>query len=183
MILAAGASIRFGSPKQLAKISGKLMLQHVIDHCSAVPKTDLFLVLGANQQVIEPQLALSGVEVIPNPEWREGVASSIRIATRKIENSYGAILFIAGDQPLVRTEQLQQLVISWRNSNSSICAADYENTLGIPALFPVSCYQSLLNLTGDNGAKSLIAEQENRVCRVAMPEAAIDIDYPDDLPR
>ncbi|MBT5106994.1 MAG: nucleotidyltransferase family protein [Porticoccaceae bacterium] len=183
VILAAGAATRFGSAKQLAEIGGKSMLQRVLDNCSDRQEADLFLVLGANQEAIRTKIQIDEPQVICNPNWQEGIGSSIRTATAKLKNEYEGILFVAGDQPLVNSQKLGLLLDKWRESPELICAAKYQNTLGIPAIFPRNSYSKLSALSGDRGAKQVLLENKNDIQSVEIAEAATDIDRPEDLNR
>lgn len=178
VILAAGEARRFGSAKQLAEVNGKPLLQHVIETCQQLEGTDLFVTLGANSEEIQSQLEIDRQNLIPNPEWQEGIGSSVRVATNQLQKNYQAILFVAGDQPLISETQLSALIFKWHESPELICAASYMDTVGVPAIFPQSFYRNLLQLQGDQGAKKLLVENSHNVRLVNIPEAAIDIDHP-----
>lgn len=180
VILAAGASRRFGAIKQLTQINGEPMLQRVIDRCQQLENTDLYIVLGANNDEIQSALSLRQQGVIFNADWSEGIGSSIRIATQLLQENYQAILFMAGDQPLIEPDQLQVLIAKWRQSCECICAASYQGTVGIPAIFPSEFFPQLVELAGDMGAKKVIVENPKEVQLVDIAEAAIDIDRPED---
>ena len=51
----------------------------------------------------------------------------------------------------------------------------------LPAIFPRSMFQALARLRGDTGARALLRRNSDRLVRVPMPSAAIDIDTPEDL--
>jgi len=180
VILAAGESRRFGGIKQLADLEGKPLLQKVIDQCSQVTGCDLFLVLGANSDIIQARLSLESVDVIINPNWQEGISSSIDSAVKRLQNEYSAILLIAGDQPRITAAELVSLIETWRSNPELICAARYSDTLGIPTIFPRRYYPDLLELQGDRGAKSLLIHQSNLLSH-PLESAKFDIDTPDDL--
>lgn len=181
VILAAGAATRFGSAKQLVNIEEKIMLQHIIDSCSQLNSVDLYLVLGANTEEIQTRVKIDKTKIIDNAEWQEGIGSSIRLATSKLQDSYDGILFLAGDQPFISNGQLDQLINKWRESPDKICAAQYLDTVGIPAIFPRNTYSRLILLEGDVGAKKLLLENVENTQLLEIPEAAVDIDRPEDL--
>jgi len=180
VILAAGESRRFGGIKQLADIEGKPLLQQVIDQCLQVSETDIYLVLGANSEQIQAGLSLDGVRLINNDDWQQGISSSIRAAVNRLAAEYPAILLIAGDQPRIIAAELVGLIETWRSDPGLICAAYYDETLGIPAIFPGGYYSELLKLQGDRGAKSLLMNQPGLLVH-PLESAKFDIDTPDDL--
>ncbi len=181
VILAAGESRRFGGIKQLAPYRGKPLIRWPLDACLAVPGADTAVVLGAHGDAVRPVLDADGVRVLINPDWREGMAASIRTAVRGAGGEHAGLLFLAGDQPAITAEHLQAMIESWRRHPGRIVAARYEGTLGIPALFPAGFFRELLELEGDRGARQLLGRHRDRVQAVDLPAAALDIDRPADL--
>lgn len=181
VILAAGTSQRFGSIKQLADIQGKYLLQGVLDNCQPLQGTDIFVLLGANSEKIQSRIQAGRAQFIFNQDWRKGIGSSIRTATRQLQDRYPAILFVAGDQPLISGGQLSALTDLWRATPQHICAAEYKNSPGIPALFPSAFYSRLLALDGDHGAKALLLENRDQIRTLQIPQGAFDIDRPEDI--
>ena len=90
-------------------------------------------------------------------------------------------MLLLADQPLVSADDLRRLAGTWRKQPQYIAAALYSGTTGVPAIFPRSLFQALLQLRGDAGARALLRRNTDRVVRVPMPSAAIDIDTPEDL--
>lgn len=182
VILAAGKSQRFGSAKQLAIHQDKPLLQHVTHQCLTT-KLDCYVVLGANQEAILDTIKFNNAQVLKNTNWSEGMSASIKLATELLSSNYPALLFIAGDQVMIRSEQLLQLVKTWKHQPEKIACSEFNNQLGIPAIYPSAFYQELASLSGDTGGKKIIKKNPDKVIRFQLPEAAIDIDYPEDLNR
>jgi len=85
------------------------------------------------------------------------------------------------DQAAVTTEDLRRLAGTWRRNPTAIVAAQYAGTLGVPAIFPRWCFRELNELRGDRGAQALLQRHVDRVVRLPMPSAELDIDRPEDL--
>ena len=77
LVLAAGASIRLGQPKQLVTIDGRSLLQHAVDKCLPVCPLGVTVVTGADREVINQTLRGESVLIMHNSAWRDGLASSI----------------------------------------------------------------------------------------------------------
>ncbi len=92
-------------------------------------------------------------------------------------------MLVLADQAAVSAEDLRRLATSWRRQPDYIVAAQYGATLGAPAIFPASCFRDLAGLRGDRGAQSLFKRNPDRVIRIPMDSASIDIDTPEDLLR
>jgi molybdenum cofactor cytidylyltransferase len=139
------------------------------------------VVLGAHAAELAPLLKHSAASVLINRDWQEGMASSIRLGVSRLPPSCGAVLLMLGDQAAVTSEDLKRLAGTWRRQPDYIAAARYGTTTGVPAIFPRTCFSDLQSLRGDVGARLLLQRNPDRVVRVPMPRAAIDLDTPEDL--
>jgi molybdenum cofactor cytidylyltransferase len=178
VILAAGASTRLGRPKQLLPLQGKTLLQHAVQSALAIT-TQPVVVTGANADQLMAGLNNNQVQVVFNPEWQQGIASSIHCGLQALLNRTPApdqVIFMVCDQPFVTAELLLELVNERQNTHKPMVASAYGGTLGIPALFDKSMFAQLLDLQGDTGAKKLIMEHPDDVAAVNFPEGDIDVD-------
>jgi molybdenum cofactor cytidylyltransferase len=114
-----------------------------------------------------------------NSAWRDGIGSSIACGIRRLQAQaveVDSVLLLVCDQPFVRPTVLRQLIETQTATAKAIVACAYANTVGVPALFDRSCFDELLGLTGDTGAKKIIMRDQTRVATIAFPEGKIDID-------
>ena len=181
IVLAAGASTRFGSPKQLVRVAGRPLLHSALARAADVAGSAVSVVLGAHAAELTPLLTHSQALIVINRDWREGIASSIRTGVLRLPPSCNAVLLMLADQAAVTAEDLKRLVSAWRRQPDYIVAARYGMTTGVPAVFPRSVFSDLAALRGDTGARALLQRNPDRVVRVPMASAAIDIDTPEDL--
>jgi molybdenum cofactor cytidylyltransferase len=181
IVLAAGASTRFGSAKQLARVAGRPLLHTAMARAADVAGSAVTVVLGARAAQLSPLLTHSQASVVINRDWREGMASSIRAGVARLPASCTAVLLMLVDQAAVTAEDLERLASAWRRQPDYIVAARYGMTTGVPAIFPRSVFPDLAALRGDVGARVLLQRNPDRVVRVPMAGAAIDIDTPEDL--
>jgi molybdenum cofactor cytidylyltransferase len=181
VVLAAGPSTRFGSPKQLLRVAGRPLLHTAVTRAAEVTGNALIVVLGAGAAELAPLLKHSPGSVVINHEWREGLASSIRTGVSRLPASCTGVLLLLADQAAVTTDDLKRLAGTWRKQPQYIAAALYAGTTGVPAVFPRNMFRELAELRGDVGARGLLRRSADRVVRVPMPSAALDIDTPEDL--
>ncbi len=181
LVLAAGASTRLGQPKQLAPVGGRPALHVVVSTATALAGHAVTVVLGAQAADMTRLLAHSPASVIVNRHWEEGMASSIRCGLGALPAATDAVLILLGDQVAVTAEDLKRLASAWKEQDGIIAAATYEQHVGVPAIFPRVCFSELAELRGDQGARRLLERNAWRVMRVAMPNAAVDLDTPEDL--
>jgi CTP:molybdopterin cytidylyltransferase MocA len=153
----------------------------VVTRASEVTGNALIVVLGSGAAQLAPLLKHSPGSVVINQEWREGLASSIRAGVARLPAACSAVMLLLADQAAVTAEDLRRLAGSWRKQPQHIAAALYSGSCGAPAIFPRSSFRSLSELRGDTGARALLMRNPDRVVRVPMPSAAIDVDTPEDL--
>lgn len=181
IVLAAGASTRFGSPKQLARVDGRPLLHVVVSRVVEVVGHAVTVVLGANAAELIPMLKHTSASVVINREWREGIASSIRAGLARLPGVCEGVMLVLADQAAVTADDLRRLVTAWRSQPLYTAAAQYGATTGAPAIFPRTRFSELAALRGDRGAQRLVTSVPDRLIRVRMERAAIDIDTPEDL--
>jgi molybdenum cofactor cytidylyltransferase len=181
IVLAAGASTRFGSVKQLVRVAGRPLMHTVVARAVDVAGSAVIVVLGSRAADLAPLLTHSPATIVINRDWREGMASSIRAGVARLPSSCNAVLLILADQAAVTAEDLKRLASAWRRQPQSIVAARYALTTGVPAIFPRSTFGDLTDLRGDIGARTLLQRHTDRIVRVPMPSAAVDLDTPEDL--
>jgi molybdenum cofactor cytidylyltransferase len=181
IVLAAGAATRFGSPKQLARVQGRPLLHLAVARAVEVAGQSVTVVLGANAADLVALLRHTGASMVINRDWPEGLGSSVRAGVGQIPAGADAALLMLADQPAVTAEDLRRLVEAWRRQPNCIVAAQYAGTAGVPAIFPREDFAALSALRGDAGARALLRRGGDRLVRVPLPSAAIDIDTPEDL--
>ena len=186
ILLAAGKAGRMGHPKQLLEFQGMTLLEIALRKARQAGYAPLLVVCGAYRDEVE---RLCG-EVLPdvsfcyNPDWPTGMGSSIACGIRCLleimPDTPGALVFLA-DQPLIRTEQLEEMRQQWEATAPPYIAAFYRDKPGAPALFSHSLFPELMQLHGEAGAKSLFSSYPGE--RFLLPEAAFDMDTPEDWAR
>jgi len=176
IILAAGASSRMGSPKQLLEWRNRPLLEHAVVNARTILSERIIVVLGAHAESIQTTVDLGAVTSIVNPNWQEGMASSIRAGVQALPESASAVLILLCDQPLINAAHMQNLLNGWQSAPNRIVASQYHHSVGVPALFPADFFEHLLTLKGDRGAKPVLMKFEDSLLKIPLPEAELDID-------
>ena len=175
-----------GTPKQLLEYRGRSLLRHAAQTALRSGCGPVVVVLGAHADTLRLELDGLDVAVVENPDWRDGIGSSIRAGVGQLTSAGSAvtaILLTLCDQPLVTPEVLRSLVRRHHETRAPIVACAYGDTLGVPALFDASLADELAHVAPERGAKVLIASYGSRVARVHVPSAEIDVDTADDYAR
>lgn len=181
LVLAAGSASRFGSPKQLARIGGQMLLLKAVSQATEVSGHAVTVVLGAYAEQLAPLLRHSPASVEINRHWEEGLASSLRVGIQRLPGSCDGVLVTLADQVSVSTFDLMRLASAWRRQADWLIAASYEGHTGVPAIFPSWCFGDFAALRGDAGARTILSRHADRCMRIPMPTAGVDIDTPEDL--
>lgn len=183
VIVAAGKSSRLGSPKQLLSYKGKNLLRHSVDEALGTGCQSVFVVLGANSELLKKELKDKPVSIVENKGWEEGMASSIRCGLEKINATIlrpDSIIFMVCDQPYVSSSLLLSLIEKKQETGMPIVAGSYDDKTGTPALFHKNFFPALMELKGDKGARKLISDNPEKVATVPFPEGVTDIDTASD---
>lgn len=183
IILAAGGSTRLGQAKQQLLYQGQTLLQRAIQTALASGTHPVIVVLGANAESIQPQIEQAQVHIAHNPDWAEGMSSSIKagmMTLQKLAPTASSALFLLCDQPFIETALLHHMKEVRKKSGKGIVACSYQNTLGAPVLFDREFFPELEQLQGQEGAKKLLSVHADVVVAIPFERGAIDIDTPAD---
>ncbi|MEH2087056.1 nucleotidyltransferase family protein [Nostoc sp.] len=183
IILAAGASTRMGTPKQLLLYQGRSFLQYTTEIAIASVCQPVVVVLGANAEQIHPQIKQLPVRVVKNSDWACGMSTSIKSGIELLNNlpqKIEAVVITLCDQPFVSPQTINQLVDAYYSTKKPIIACEYGDTLGVPALFSQTFFSELAALKETSGAKKVINNNLNEVFSIPFPLGDIDIDTPKD---
>lgn len=184
ILLAAGASTRMGSAKQLLLFGGKPLVRHAAEAALASGCGPVFVVLGAAADAIRPVLQDLPLEVLENRDWSEGMGASVRAGVQAaVCHDLDALLLALADQPHLTGAAYHRLVEAFQATGKPIIASAYAGTVGVPALFSRALFPELLALTGERGCKAVIAAQLERVLAIPCPEAVLDLDTPAEYRR
>jgi molybdenum cofactor cytidylyltransferase len=182
IILAAGNSSRLGEPKQLLEYKGKSLLHHVTRQ--ALKMTGAVVVVsGSNNNLIENELKNLQVITVYNPEWQEGMGSSIRVGVEKIINEFPmleSLIISVCDQPFIDSSVFSELITKHKENQKGIIASAYAGVLGTPVMFDRKYFGELSKLSGNEGAKKLLHVFSRDVGSIDFEKGRIDIDTKND---
>ena len=184
IILAAGSSSRLGEPKQLLTNNGKTLVRQITETALSLNAGPVVVVLGANKARIQAELTDLPIQLVHNPNWLEGMASSLQAGLNTpSDTATDAFLVLLTDQPFVTPTLLQELIDTRQETNRGIVACQYGETdfLGVPALFDIRYRAEFMRLSGDVGARKLIKQHADDCIAVRFPLATIDLDTQQDV--
>lgn len=179
LILAAGGSRRMGKPKQLLPWGDSKLLEHSIRTAQAAGISNLFIVLGAYSDAIQRRIDLEGLTLIRNPDWFQGMGTSIAAGIRELGNDpeIRGCLILLPDQPFISSEYLKSMIDAF--DEKIIVASKYGDHPGAPCLFPRIYFPDLEQLKGDEGARKVLRKHPAKIKYPAVIPDLRDIDTPE----
>jgi CTP:molybdopterin cytidylyltransferase MocA len=185
VVLAAGGSTRMGRPKQLAELDGRPLLAHVLRALDNAPVDRVVVALGGAAGEVLEHVDLGRAEPLVVEGWAAGMGHVLASTLAQAGDDWAAVVVLLGDQPLVPAGAVTRVVEAWRAGAGPVVTATYGGRPGHPRLFDRRLLPDLLRLTGDTGARDLLAAHPDRVHRVEVGDLGsdADVDVEADLER
>lgn len=176
ILLAGGASRRFGGEKLTADFQGKPLYQYALEALSKI-KDHPVRVVTRNEEISHAARTF-GFYPVEAPPPDEGVAASIRAGVRACRPNAFLCFFVC-DQPYFTGENLIDFLSAFQKSGKAYGRVCSETCMGNPIIFPPCAHNRLLLLTGDEGGRSLLSGKENSTFFFPVSEDALrDFDTP-----
>jgi molybdenum cofactor cytidylyltransferase len=185
LVLAAGRSSRMGARNKLLEpIDGEPMVRRVAATALGGGANPVVVVTGHEAAAITAALHGLDVTAILNPDYAIGLSTSLRVGLRALPPDIDGVLILLGDMPEVESDVLRSLMASFTGA-TAICVPVRHGRRGNPVLWGSRYFPQMLDLTGDAGAKPLMARHEARLIEVEISTDSIfhDVDAPEDLAR
>lgn len=179
LVLAAGAARRFGAPKQLAELDGRPLLEHVLASMSSAPLDRTIVVLGAHAEEILEGVDLHGAEPVLCRDWETGQAASLRAGLLAAAEAEAVVVGL-GDQPLLSARAVARVLAARGPGAEAVCAVYYGRP-GHPIVLERTLFPRLAALSGDTGARELLAGVSVREIACDGLGRPDDVDTPEEL--
>lgn len=179
LVLAAGAGSRFDRGfKLLAELDGRPLVDHAIEaQCAVVELERVVVVLGSHAESVLASATLGRAEPVVCSDWADGMSASLRAGVAALGGAVvGRVLITLGDAPTVTPAVIRRILAA-----SDCARATYSGRPGHPVLLGPAELAQVSSLTGDAGARGLLAGAALIECGdLAL---GIDVDTADDLRR
>lgn len=184
IVLAAGRSERMGSNKLLADLGGKPLIRHGVEMLLESSVYDVIVVTGNEDEKVRTALHSLDVAFAHNPNFAEGLSTSLKIGINAVSLDADGALICLGDMPLIEMGTINQLVSSFDElSHHTICVPIFDGVRGNPVLWGRQHFKALESIEGDQGGKLLMASLAKEIFEVEAESKTIllDVDTPGDL--
>jgi molybdenum cofactor cytidylyltransferase len=192
IILAAGSSSRMtgGRHKLLLPLDDRPVLAHVIDATLASQAHPISVVLGHQSDQVRSQIKHytihHDITFIENTHYLQGMSTSLRIGIQTLlTNGYrngslsyeiDSALIVLGDQPLITPQVIDTLITAYRTAGTPIVAPLYKGKRGSPVLFDKSLFAELIEVTGDEGGRTVLERHHQEVELIEIGDALANYD-------
>jgi len=183
IVLAAGASRRLGTSKQLLRLHGETLVRRATRLGLATKPESAVVVVGADADSVYASVSDLGVRRVDCADWDLGMGASLRFGLVALSRECAGALIVLCDQPALDTLHLQELVTAWHANPLGAAASAYAGRLGVPALLPRAWFAELIADAGEEGARRLLARRREEVIAIANEALALDVDRNEDLGR
>jgi len=175
ILLAAGKSERMGQNKLLLPFGEQLVIQRTLDNLMASRAQKIIVVLGSKAAEIGDAIASRDVVAVFNPDYAQGMNTSLATGLNVIEKHVKYVLVALGDQPLIKTQTYDVLIAASQNPSKGMLVPTYKGLRGNPILVSTRYRDDLLNQSGDIGGRELLRTYPDDVLEVPVKDEGIII--------
>ncbi len=183
ILLAAGGSSRLGQPKQLIPFKNELLINYIIDQINHGGLSNIRIILGSHFSDIKKQIKNKNLEIIHNPNWEEGISSSIKSGLRNLKPGTEAVIIFIVDQPFLNSELISEILQKFRTSRANIIAACVSSQVVHPVLYRKEVFAKLMELRDDVGGKAIFGNEFVETVNWKDEKLLLDIDSTNDLEK
>ena len=173
ILLAAGQSKRMGGENKLTKkIRNISLIKHSVKNILASSVDELIIVLGFQKEIIEKLIDKNEkIKFVFNKDFESGMASSVKAGLNHLSKNTEAFFICLGDMPMVGHDIYNQLIKY--KGNKEIIVPTYKGQQGNPVLFDKSMKETVMNITGDVGAKKILELNKDKILNLEINDQGI----------
>jgi molybdenum cofactor cytidylyltransferase len=187
VVLAAGRSTRMGAVnKMIAEIGGKPLVRIAAEQALASKASSVIVVTGHQRDRIEAALKGLNVRFANNPDYAEGLGTSLRAGIAAVPPEADGAVILLGDMPHIDAKLIDRLIAAFDPEKGALVVVPtIEGRRGNPVIWARRFFPELMAVTGDVGARHIVARVAEAVAEVAVTDPAItvDVDTPEVLAK
>jgi molybdenum cofactor cytidylyltransferase len=180
VVLAAGRATRMGGGKLVLPVGGRPMVQRVVDASLGSRASSTILVVGNEAEEVLEAVAGRPVTVVVNPDYADGMSSSLRAGLAAVGPAANGALVLLGDQPFVSSALLDALIDRFARCGKPVVRPSAAGHPGNPVLISATLFAEIAGERGDVGGRHVVERRPDEVSLVPVddPHELVDIDSP-----
>jgi molybdenum cofactor cytidylyltransferase len=183
VVLSAGESSRMGEPKALLRIDGETFIERIVAALKQSGLERIIVVLGFNADELRQKIAHLPVEIVVNPNYKQGQLSSLQAAIRHLESdsSCDGMLVHLVDHPYIDPQLVAVMLRRFNETKKVIVVPRHQGKRGHPVLLARALFGELLNAPMAEGAKAVVNAHRDETLEIDTEDVGItlDIDTPE----
>lgn len=185
IVLAAGMSRRMGVQKLLLPFGGHTVISRIVDELAGSAIDEICVVVGHDASKVTSELSGRDVSIAANPDYEDGMLSSVRCGIRALSERCESVLVALGDQPSITSQLVDEMAGAFAECDKGILVPAYEGKRGHPLLFARSYCDEVLKCFDNVGLRGLLQAHPDDVFELNVSSTAVlsDMDYPQDYRR
>jgi molybdenum cofactor cytidylyltransferase len=170
VLLTAGLSERFGSPKALASLHNAIIIEHLQKTLLQTSCAEIIIVLGAYAQEIKAHLFNhKRINIVYNKDYKLGQTSSMQTGLRKASSNTHGYMLLPVDCPLIEVSTIEQIIDHFHHTQPHILIPTYQNKKGHPPIFHKNIRTDILNVPPSQGLNSLFTSFPPKTIEIKDP--------------
>jgi molybdenum cofactor cytidylyltransferase len=182
VLLAAGESSRMGEPKQLLPFGRSTFVEQAVDTLLGSAVAEVIVVVGHRAEVVVERIGSRPVKIAPNPDYKQGMSTSIITGLKLVAPEAGAVMMALSDQPLLNSRTIDKLICGFLSGDKGIAIPTCRGIRGHPVIFTKKYTAELMAVKGDIGGRQIVSAHPEDVLEVdvASEGVVVDINTRDD---
>lgn len=180
LVLAGGTSSRMGELKPLLPFGGSTVLERAIGTLTGAGVEEVVVVVGHRAAELAPVVERSGARCVPNPDYEQGMYTSVLAGVRALGPETTGCLVLPADMPAVRSRTVALLARIHRETGAAVVYPAFEGRRGHPPLISARVFPEILGGSGDGGLRRVLERFDPQACAVRVLDegVALDLDTP-----
>ncbi|HYV04128.1 MAG TPA: molybdenum cofactor cytidylyltransferase [Blastocatellia bacterium] len=185
IVLAAGESKRMGRFKQLLTLGGKTFVECCVDNLLASKANEVIVVTGHRDSEVRAALSGRQVRFVQNPDYRDGMASSVKAGVSALPEDATSCLIALVDQPEIGIDVFNLVIDTYSQESPLIVLPAYRGRRGHPILLDLKLKDEILEMDPGLGLRQVLNahQTQTRYVEVETESVLLDFDTPEDYQR
>ncbi len=178
ILLAAGVSLRFGSPKPLARIDSKTIIEFIQERLLSTGLSEIIVVLGNQAEAIAPfVLKNPRIKYVVNANYKLGQTSSFKTGLEAVSPESKGIMLLPADTPLIKPSTIDELIRIFLEKSPAILVPAYADRKGHPPVFSARLKEELLGLKNDEPVSSILRKRQAEILKVPVDDEGVTLSF------